>query len=165
MIQLRYQEVSDAEKYFQILSDPAFEYFDVRVESVEEEREWLARNAERREKNQEYNYAIIYEGEVVGACGIAVDQRRPHKGEIGYFLQRDLWGKGITTEAVRQIEKIALEEMGLVRLEILMEPENRASEKVAIKCGYEKEGLVRGAYKRDGMYRDCLLYAKVVNPG
>lgn len=161
MVKLRYQEVSDAERYFEILSCPEFEFFEVNVKSVEEEREWLEKNAEKREKNLEYNYAIIYRGEVAGACGVAIDQRREHIGEIGYFIHKELWGRGIATEAVKQLERIVFEEIGLVRLEIRMEPENKASEKVAKKCGYEKEGLVRKAYKRDGEYRDCLLYSKV----
>ncbi len=160
-VELRYQEVADAERYFEILSNPNFLYFDVQVKSVEEEREWLKKNPEKREKNLEYNYAILYEDELLGAVGIAMDPRRPHIGEIGYFIDEKYWGKGITTEAVKQAEKIAFEDLGLVRVEIRMEPENKASERIAIKCGYTKEGLVRKAYKRDGEYRDCLLYAKV----
>ncbi len=160
-VTLRYQEISDAERYFEILSNPNFRYFEVKVKSVEEEREWLKTNPEKREKNREYNYAILYDDELVGACGIAMDTRRPHIGEIGYFLDEKYWEKGITTEAVKQIEKIAFEILELVRLEIRMEPGNRASGRIAIKCGYTKEGSVRKAYERDGEYRDCLLYAKV----
>ncbi len=160
-VKLRYQKVSDAERYFEILSNPNFLYFEVKVKSVKEEREWLEKNAEKREKNQEYNYAILYDDKLVGAVGIAMDTRRPHIGEIGYFLDEKYWEKGITTEAVKQAEKIAFEELELVRIEIRMEPENRASERIAIRCGYTKEGSVRKAYKRDGEYRDCLLYAKV----
>ncbi len=161
IIKLRYQEVSDAERYFEILSNPNFLYFEVKVKSVEEEREWLKKNPEKREKGQEYNYAVLYDDELVGACGIAMDTRRPHIGEIGYFLDERYWGKGITTAAVKQVEKIAFEDLGLVRVEIRIEPENIASERIAVKCGYTKEGSVRKAYERDGEYRDCLLYAKV----
>ncbi len=161
MVELRYQEVSDAERYFEILKNTNFEYFDVRVKSVEDEREWLVKNEEKRKKDQEHNYAIMYQGELVGAVGIAMDPRRPHICEIGYFLDERHWGKGIATEAVKQAEKIAFEDLGLVRVEIRLEPENKASERVAIKCGYTKDGLIRKNYKRDGEYRDCLLYAKV----
>ncbi len=161
MVELRYQRVSDAERFFEILSNPNFEFFEVNIKSVEEEREWLKKNYEKREKNQEYNYTILYQGEIVGACGVMVDQHREHIGEMGYFIDEEYWGKGIATEAVKKLEKIAFEELELIRLEIRMEPENTASIKVAEKCGYSKEGLVKKAYLRDGVYRDCLLYAKV----
>ncbi len=161
MVRLRYQKVSDAEGYFEILSNPNFEYFEVSVKSLEEEREWLEKNAEKRKRNLEHNFAILYEDELVGACGIVIDQHRPHMGEIGYFLDEKHWGKGIATEAVKQLEKFVFEELELVRIEIRLEPENKASERVAVKCGYQKEGLIRKNYKRDGEYRDCLLYAKV----
>ncbi len=163
MVELRYQKISDAERFYEILNNPDFEFFEVHVDSVEEEREWLRKNSKKRKEGLEYNYAIIYEGEVVGACGIMIDQHREHIGEIGYFLDRSYWGYGITTKAVKKLEKIAFEELGLLRLQILMEPENIASVKVAEKCGYSEEGLMKKAYLRDDEYRDCLLYAKVRN--
>ncbi len=160
-INIRYQKISDAERYFEILNDPGFLYFDVKVSSVEEEREWLEKNPEKREKNQEYNYAVLYDDKLVGACGVVIDQNRPHIGELGYFVDSDYWGKGIATEALKRLERIAFNKLKLVRLEIRMEPENKASQRVAVKCGYLKEGLLKKVYMRDGKYRDCLLYAKV----
>ncbi|MFO8110677.1 MAG: GNAT family N-acetyltransferase [Thermoplasmata archaeon] len=160
-IELRYMKISDAERFYEILSNPNFSYFEVNIESVEDEREWLKEEAQRREKSKEYNYAILYEGELVGGCGIAVDQRQKHTAEIGYFVDEDYWNRGIATEGVKKLEKIAFDELELVRLEIRMEPENTASERVALKCGYHKEGVIRKAYLRDDKYRDCLLYSKV----
>jgi RimJ/RimL family protein N-acetyltransferase len=44
-----------------------------------------------------------------------------------------------------------------------MQPENIASEKVAIKNGYLKEGRMRKAVRgKDGEMKDCYLYAKVL---
>ena len=45
--------------------------------------------------------------------------------------------------------------------EILMDTTNRASERVAIKCGYKKEGVLRGKLLNKGNYFDAFLYAKV----
>ncbi len=161
MVYLRYQKVSDAERFYEILNNPNFEFFEVKVGSVEEEREWLMKNSEKRKKNQEYNYSIIYDDMVIGACGVVIDLRRPHIGEIGYFLDEQYWGMGLTTDAVKKLEKIAFESLKLVRLEIRMEPENIASVMVAEKCGYNREGVIKKAYFRDEKYRDCLLYSKV----
>lgn len=44
-----------------------------------------------------------------------------------------------------------------------MQPENKASEKVALKCGYKKEGLLKKAIDgNDGKKKDALIYAKVL---
>jgi ribosomal-protein-alanine N-acetyltransferase len=73
------------------------------------------------------------------------------------------WGKGVATEAVKLMEKIGFEEKGLKRIEILMRPENAASERVAIKCGYIKECISRKVIMdRDGSMRDACVYAKVI---
>ncbi len=69
--------------------------------------------------------------------------------------------KGIASEVVAKLEKIAFEELKLVRLEIRMDPRNKASEKVAIKNDFLKEGLLKKVLEFQGEYYDNLLYAKV----
>ncbi len=80
---------------------------------------------------------------MVGGCGIKIDQHRTFIGEIGYFLDEEYWGKGIVTKAVKILEKIGFQKLGLKRIEVLMDPRNIGSEKVAIKCGYKKEGTMK----------------------
>ena len=96
----------------------------------------------------------------MGACGIKIDQHRPWVGEIGYFIDRDFQGKGIATEAVGQLEKIGYERLDLQRITILMDIRNLASERVAQKSGYEKEGIMKKVHRMGEDYYDCFLYAK-----
>ena len=160
-VKLRYQKVSDAKRFYEILNNPNFLYFEVRPESIESEREWLKKNPEKRRDNVEYNYSILYDNKLVGACGIKIDQHRKYIGEIGYFLDEKYWGRGITTRAVRLLEKIGFKTLKLARIEVLMDPRNIASERVAIKCGYQKEGTMKKVIKRKNTFHDCYLYAKV----
>ncbi|MBN2615148.1 MAG: GNAT family N-acetyltransferase [Bacteroidales bacterium] len=163
-IKLRYQQISDAQRFFEILSNPNFVFITANPKSVEEEVEWLSQNPKRRQNNTDWNYAILYNQLVVGSVGIKIDCHRPYTGEIGYFIDEAYWNKGITTEAVKLAEKIGFSKRGLKRIEIRMEPENIASERVAVKCGYQKEGLLKKAVPgRDGQLKDVLLYAKTVN--
>ncbi len=162
-ISIRYQKVSDAKRFFEILDNPNFLYFPVHVKSVEDEKTWLKENPTRRKNNTEWNYTILFGAQIAGSVGIKINSHRKHIGEIGYFLDEKLWGKGITTRAVKLVEKEGFNKLGLSRIEILMQPENRASEKVAIKCGYKKEGLLRRAVKgTDRKMKDALMYAKVL---
>ena len=163
MIKIRLQKTSDAERFFEILSNPNFTYFNVKPESVEDERKWLAENPKRIKNNTEWNYTILNDDEIIGAIGVKINSHRNYIGEIGYFLDEKFWGKGIATEAVKLVENICFKELKSTRLEIIMQPANKGSEKVAIKNKYLKEGLLKKVVKyKDGSMKDCFLYAKVL---
>lgn len=162
-IKLRPQKVSDAGRFFEILDNPNFVYLATRPKSLEEERKWLRGSAKRREENSSWNYAIIFDGKLVGGIGIKINPHRSYVGEIGYFIDENYWGKGIASRAVKLVEAIGFKKLKLVRIEIVMQPANKASEKVAVKNNYKKEGLMKKAIKdREGKMKDCYLYAKVL---
>ncbi len=162
-IKLRLQKISDAKRFYEILNNPNFVYFEARPESIADERKWLKGNAKRRKDNTGWNYTIIFNEKVVGAIGVKINFHRKFIGEIGYFIDEKYWGKGIASRAVKLVETICFNELKLSRIEVLMQPKNIASEKVAVKNGYVKEGRLRKVLKgRDGEMRDCYLYAKVL---
>jgi len=161
-ITIRPQRVSDAKRFFDILQNPNFKYFNCSAKTVEDERKWLKKTKEKAKSNFEHNFTILYGRKVVGGIGFKINQHRKHIGELGYFLDEDYWNKGIMTRAVRQMERLGFNKLGLVRIEILMQPANIASEKVAKKCGYRKEGRMRSVVNQKGEFRDCWIYAKVV---
>ncbi len=160
---IRFQQVSDAKRFFEILNNPNFIYFRITTKSIADQKKWLKENPKRRKENKEWNYSILYGQEMVGGIGIKINQFRKYIGEIGYFIDEKYWGKGITTKAVKLVEKEGFKKLGLSRIEILMRPEHKASEKIAIKNGYQKEGLMKKVIKdREGKMRDSFLYAKVL---
>lgn len=162
MIKLRYVKKEDAKRFYEILNKIDTKYYYSTIpKSIESERKWIERRKYKREKNQEYNYTIIYKEKVVGGCGITIYREYDHVGEIGYFVDNEFAGKGIATQAVRLLEKKAFNDLSLVRLEIRMDPLNKASEKVAIKNGYKKEGLLKKIIKFQDNYYDNFLYAKI----
>ena len=160
-IKLRYQQISDAKRFCEILNNPNFEYFPVRPNSVKDEESFIRLTKIKRKEQKEYNYSIIYRKKVVGAIGIKIDQERPYIGEIGYFVEEKHWGKGIATKAVLLLEEIAFNVFGLIRIEILMAKLNISSAKVAIKAGYKKEGIARKKLKIWDKYTDCYVFAKI----
>ena len=160
-LSLRYQRVGDAKRFFQILTHPDFVLFPVNVKSIEEEKRFLRTNKEMREKNFAHNYAILLKNRIMGGIGLKIDQHRPHIGEVGYFVDRKHWGKGIAPKAVGMIEEIGFDTLGLERIELVTLKQNRASIRVAEKCGYRREGIQRHKHKQDGRYYDVYLFAKV----
>jgi len=80
--------------------------------------------------------------------------------EIGYALfSSDTRGKGLMTEAVTLLTDYLFRTMLINRLEIHMNTLNLASEKVAVRCGYRKEGIARGAVFSRGKHIDIAMYA------
>ena len=109
------------------------------------------------------NFAIREPGgRLIGGIGFH-DWTGPgaHKAEIGYWLAKCYWGKGIATSAVRALSKHGFEEMRLVRITANIFHFNIGSEKVLRKAGYQFEGQMRSYYKKDGRIFDGRLFALV----
>lgn len=161
-IKIRFPKTGDAKRLYEILSNPNFIYFNVHPKTVLEEKKWILTTTRKRKDNFEWNYIITYGKEIVGAIGVKINQHRQYIGEIGYFIDENYWGMGIASRAVKLVEKQSFSKLGLKRIEILMRPENKASEKVAIKNNYKKEGLLKKTIRaKDGKMKDALIYAKV----
>ncbi len=159
MISIRFQRVSDAKRFYEILNCKEFKFFSAKPASIEEEKKFLAGGKERRKKNLEHDFTILFDGKVVGGGGIKVNQHRKHIGEIGYFIDYDYWGKGIASKAVSLIEEKG-KKLGITRFEIYVIPKNKASVKVALKNWYYKESLVRNSHYLDGKLVDMEVYVR-----
>ncbi|WP_194270538.1 GNAT family N-acetyltransferase [Glaciimonas soli] len=84
--------------------------------------------------------------------------------EIGYTLYAlEQRGQGIVSEAVRLLSAYLFKSRMINRLEIRMDTNNIASEKVAIKCGYQKEGISRAANFVNGKNVDMFIYSLLRN--
>lgn len=81
--------------------------------------------------------------------------------ELGYWFGRPFWGKGIATEAVRQMCAFGFGEWDIVR--IFAEPFscNRASCRVLEKNGFQHEGTKRLSVCKRGKLMDSEMYALV----
>ncbi len=94
----------------------------------------------------------------IGFCGLHVPHWRHRAATGGIFLgERDAWGRGYATDAVRTRTRLAFEQLGLHRLE--GHTINPSMRRVYEKCGYRHEGTARQKFWRDGRWHDAELYA------
>lgn len=111
-------------------------------------------------------YAIEIDGEAAGC--IALEQGRDVERwswEVGYWLARDFWGRGIVTEALVAVTNAAFEIPELIRIYAPVFSWNRRSMRVLEKAGYKREAVhVRGGVK-DGTVIDRVIYARVRDTG
>jgi len=116
-----------------------------------------------REAEPQTNFAIDVEGQAVGAIGLilGVDVQRI-SAEVGYWLGKEYWGKGIMTQALTAFRDYAIEHHSLTRLHARTYDWNPGSARVLEKSGFECEGRLRRSALKDGQILDQLLYAYVV---
>jgi ribosomal-protein-alanine N-acetyltransferase len=160
-IELRKTLLSDAKRYFEILNHPDFHYFPAKPVSIKYERKFLKKLQRARKDGKEYAFAITANKKNVGAAGVKI-KGQPHICNIGFFLDRRYWNKGITTKAVKLLEKFINDNLDIVRIEICMAKENIASQKVAVKSGYIKEATMKKYLKINDKYYDSYLYTKIL---
>ncbi len=98
---------------------------------------------------------------LAGSCGLHELDWRSHKGEIGYWVVREMRGLGTATRAVRLLSRWALLELGLARLELFADVNNEASQRVALNAGFVREGVLRSARAIKGERHDMVLFSLV----
>jgi RimJ/RimL family protein N-acetyltransferase len=96
--------------------------------------------------------------QLLGSIDMSVNAMRT--GHIGYWVARQARGRGVATVALRRICRFAFDELGVQRLELVTDPDNRASQRVAEKAGFQREGVLRShLLHRDGRRRDSVMFS------
>ena len=78
---------------------------------------------------------------------------------MGYWLLPEGRGRGYATRSVRLLSEWALSSLGIARLQLWTEPDNVASQRVAERSGYVKEGVLRSYRERNGHRFDAVFYS------
>jgi [ribosomal protein S5]-alanine N-acetyltransferase len=108
------------------------------------------------------DFAIEVNGEAVGSIGYTPDENvSSRSAELGYWLGRAYWGRGIASAAVRALTDQLLAGPSFDRLHATVFAWNAASARVLEKTGFVLEGRMRDAVVKDGRTTDGLLYAIV----
>jgi RimJ/RimL family protein N-acetyltransferase len=82
-------------------------------------------------------------GEVIGSCGIGWSDRPQAVAEIGYWVRAGTRRRGVATRAVRLASDWAFAACGVERLQLRADVENGASQRVAERAGFQREGVLR----------------------
>jgi len=159
---LRKLRLEDAKDVFEYASDPEVSKY-VTWEphkSIEDSINFIKFTHERYEKKEGIIWGIVYRenNKVIGTCDISPVTKH-FRAEIAYTLARDYWGKGIMTEAVKEVIRFGFEKMNLNRIQAMCIPENIGSYRVMEKVGMKYEGLIREYIYIKGKFQDLKLYS------
>lgn len=116
------------------------------IETTAEYIESLILEWQKREK---FIYAVRDKktNALIGSIILKGFDWRIPKCEIGYYLDEDSEGKGLATEATNAVCKMCFSDLEIRKLIIRVIPGNKASASIAIKCGFQLEGLLRNEFR------------------
>jgi RimJ/RimL family protein N-acetyltransferase len=110
-------------------------------------------------------FAVVsaQDGGFLGDISLKLPHRDLRFGEVGYWTAPWARGQGVASRATRLVADWGLRELGLNRVELLAEVGNVASQRVAEKAGFVREGVVRRARPaRDGSGLDMVLFGRTL---
>ena len=122
-------------------------------------KEWLSKTIGA---SPVINLAIALDGEAIGGIGLILNSDvYLMSAEIGYWLGEPYWGKGIATEAVRQMIEYTFYYFDIIRLYAEVFETNKASMRVLEKNGFYLEGVRRKAVLKNGVLMDDYIWVKL----
>jgi ribosomal-protein-serine acetyltransferase len=124
---------------------------------------WIAHCQRARESGDEYHFGVFdaASGDLLGGVGLNHRIRAYHGAHVGYWVADAVRGRGIAVEAVRQAARFGFDTLGLQRIAIMIQPENRASLRVAVKLGAVCEGVARNAIVVAGHPHEAMVHSLV----
>ncbi len=101
-----------------------------------------------------FDWAVVYNGKMIGTCGFTTLNEQHRCGEIGYVISESYHNLGIATEAVMRVIRFGFEVLGLNRIDAHYMIGNDASRRVMEKAGMTFEGVLRQSMYIKGKYID-----------
>jgi ribosomal-protein-alanine N-acetyltransferase len=156
---------SDVKEILQLRSDPETMKYIPRplLKNTEDALEHIANIDAKIETQEGINWAITLKGspKLIGIIGHYKIRQENYRAELGYMLLPAFQGKGIISEAIKEVVKYGFEEMKLHSIEAIIDPANISSEKVLQKNGFVKEAHLRENDFFNGRFLDTVIYSSL----
>lgn len=108
------------------------------------------------------HFMILYNNEAVGMIGFNNVDFINRNAEIFIFIgDENYWGKGIGTQAIQELEKIAFRNMNLHMIFLHVFSFNERATEMYKKIGFEIDGVLRESKYLNGKYYDNILMSKI----
>jgi len=163
-VTLRKATMDDASFIYEMMQDKEYQKYyptSLVAKNIEEQKKNLLHYTAQMNKEISYYFIILVGKEAAGMLDIYKIDKRNHRSGVGYGISKKYWGKGVATRALKEATKFA-KKIGLHALEASAHPKNKASQKVLLKNGFKKIGLIEDYYFEKGKYEDRLLYWKIL---
>ena len=111
-------------------------------------------------EDETFAFAITLDDKVIGSIGV-FRQQNIHRqtAEMGYYIAEEYWGKGIMTDAVKQICEYVFKNSDILRIYAEPFAYNTGSCRVLEKAGFQYEGTLRNNAVKNGKVIDMKMYS------
>ena len=163
VVLLRSWRETDLPAQLAAFSDPFFQrYSDWAPATEADARSYLVENEQARRRGEQVEFALVEPADhdvVLGGGSLNNVDLEQGRAAVGFWLVPAARGRGVATAAVRLLARWALEDLGVCRLALTCGPDNRASQRVAERCGFTREGVLRSHLPFKGGRRDTVVYS------
>jgi len=108
---------------------------------------------------REYSWVVTYKGDVIGQIQLFNFTNGNTCAEVGYFIKKTYWNRGINTKVLKAVCKFGIEVMGFERIEAMAHVDNIGSNRTLQKAGFTKDGLTRKRFWLNGKAQDGNMYS------
>jgi RimJ/RimL family protein N-acetyltransferase len=127
-------------------------------------RAWMDGLPGRLAEGEAVRLAIVAGGEEpVGSIGLRIDPFDRDIAEAGYTVGPAARGRGVATTALRLASRWALRDLGVARVQLPTHVENAASQRVAERAGFRREGVLRSWEELRGRRIDLVMFSLVAS--
>jgi RimJ/RimL family protein N-acetyltransferase len=125
-------------------------------------RTWIDSYEQGRTEGAREGFAAVDAAGTFVGLGLAVDIDRPGaEAELGYIVASQARGRGVGTAILRLLTDWAFTELQAKRLSLVIDVENHPSERIAERCGYQREGVMRSIHVKQGLRADAGLWSRL----
>jgi RimJ/RimL family protein N-acetyltransferase len=103
--------------------------------------------------------AVEHHGRVIGDVLIKAGKLADRQAEIGWAFSPQFHGRGLATEAARELLVMAFDELGMHRAWAQLDPRNAASVRLCERLGMRREAYFREDMLFKGEWGDTAIYA------
>jgi len=162
LVRLRGYERSDLEAVMKWLHDEEVTQFiggAVFPASTLEEGKFIETAAAGTDvANKVFVIETLSERKYIGSIGLHNINWLCRHAELGMVIgDKDYWGRGYGTDAVRVLLRLAFDKVGLHRIHLHVFDFNQRAISCYEKCGFRREGVLREYFFKNGRYRDTLV--------
>lgn len=124
-------------------------------------KKWMRFIRENIRMKQAYEFAVFLKEDLtyIGNVGLINVSRMHNHADISYYIDKDLWNRGLATEAAAQMLNFGFEKLGMYKISGLCMTSNPASRRVMEKLGMKYEGTMRRELLKNGTYYDIYRFS------
>lgn len=165
VVRLRPPHAGDVEAIHAACQDPLIQRYTFVPVPYEREhaRTWVDSAAALRQAGDTLSLVMTRAGDdaLLGTVGILRPDWQHRVAEIGYWTAPAARGQGLTAHAVRLLAGWAIPALGLARLTCDVDMGNQASQRVAEKAGFVREGVLRSAIEAKGRRWSLVVHSLI----